>query len=77
MLIFQINQNQKDDLSKKDWLFWNNYLASRAQENDYVLLPSFIDYIQNTNQDYDDYLVQLEPIDNEDNDEDEDGNLTI
>lgn len=76
MLIFQINQNKKDDLSKKDWLFWNNYLAGRAQADDYVLLPSFIDYIQNTNQDYDNYLVELEPLDDSEND-DEDGNLTI
>lgn len=76
MLIFQINQNKKDDLSKKDWLFWNNYLAGRTQADDYVLLPSFIDYIQNTNQDYDNYLVELEPLDDNEND-DEDGNLTI
>ena len=67
MLIFQINQNElKDELTSKDWLFWNSYLAGRVQEDDYVLLPAFIDYVQDTNneQEYGQFLVEL------DNDED-------
>lgn len=51
MLIFQINQNELEEpLKSTDWLFWNNYLAGRIKENDYALLPSFIDYIQDTDQ---------------------------
>ena len=47
MLIFQINQNELNkELTSTDWLFWNNYLASRTKEDDYVLLPAYIDYIQ-------------------------------
>lgn len=69
MLIFQINQDKLDkELNSTDWLFWNNYLASRTQENDYVLLPAFIDYIQNTDQYTDNeqqFFVELD--DNEDN----------
>lgn len=50
MLIFQINQDKLDkELKSTDWLFWNNYLASRTKEDDYVLLPAYIDYIQDTN----------------------------
>lgn len=50
MLIFQINQNElKNELKSTDWLFWNNYIKSRVDEDDYVLLPSFINYIQDTN----------------------------
>ena len=50
MLIFQINQNElKEELRSKDWLFWNSYLQSRVKEDDYVLLPAYIDFIQDTN----------------------------
>lgn len=70
MLIFQINPNQLEEgqeIRGKDWIFWNNYLASRAKENDYALLPSFIDFITNTDitNDQENYLVEL------DNDEEE------
>lgn len=71
MLIFQINQDKLDkELNSTDWLFWNNYLASRAQENDYVLLPAFIDYIQNTDQYTDNeqqFFVELDDNEDEDN----------
>ena len=70
MLIFQINPNQLEEgqeIRGKDWIFWNNYLASRVKENDYALLPSFIDFITNTDitNDQENYLVEL------DNDEEE------
>ena len=63
MLIFQINQDKLDkELKSTDWLFWNNYLASKTKEDDYVLLPAYIDYIQDTNQPIDDgqFLVELD-----------------
>ena len=62
MLIFQVNPNQlKNDLQGKDWLFWNAYLAERVKENDYVLLPDYIDYISDTNNvaNQDTYLVEV------------------
>ena len=72
MLIFQINQDKLNkELNSTDWLFWNNYLASKTKENDYVLLPAFIDYIQNTDQYTDNeqqFFVELDDDnDNEDN----------
>ena len=51
MLIFQINPNQLEEgqeIRSKDWAFWNAYLSARYKENDYVLLPSYIDFITNT-----------------------------
>lgn len=51
MLIFQINPNQLEEgqeIRSKDWAFWNAYLSARSKENDYVLLPSYIDFITNT-----------------------------
>ena len=66
MLIFQINQDKLDkELKSTDWLFWNNYLASRVDENDYVLLPAYIDYIQDTDQPIGDGQFFVE-LDNED-----------
>ena len=51
MLIFQVNPKELEEkLTSTDWLFWNNYLSGRVKENDYVLLPSYIDYIQDTDQ---------------------------
>lgn len=68
MLIFQINQDKLDkELNSTDWLFWNNYLASRTKEDDYVLLPAFIDYIQDTNQPIENGQFFVELDDNEDN----------
>ena len=67
MLIFQINQNELDkELTSTDWLFWNNYIKSRVDVNDYVLLPAFINYIQDTNLPIDNgenFLVELESDD--------------
>ena len=65
MLIFQINPNQLEEgqeIRGKDWAFWNTYLSARAKENDYVLLPSYIDFIANTDiaNEQGDYLVEFE-----------------
>ena len=64
MLIFQINQNELDkELTNTDWLFWNNYIKSRVDVDDYVLLPAFINYVQDTNLPIDsgeNFLVELE-----------------
>ena len=72
MLIFQINQNELDkELKGADWLFWNNYIKGRVDEDDYVLLPAFINYIQDTNspiENAENFLVEL------DSDEDDEVN---
>ena len=64
MLIFQINQNElKEELKNTDWLFWNNYIKGRVDEDDYVLLPAFINYIQDTNlpiENAENFLVELD-----------------
>lgn len=64
MLIFQINQNElKSELNSTDWLFWNTYLSQKVKDNDYCLLPSFIDYIQDTDQPIDNsgqFFVELD-----------------
>lgn len=64
MLIFQINQNElKEELKSTDWLFWNNYIKGRVDEDDYVLLPAFINYIQDTNlpiENAENFLVELD-----------------
>ena len=65
MLIFQINSNElkKDqEVTGKDWLFWNAYLKERVEENDYALLPAYINYITNTdvNTDYATYGIEFE-----------------
>lgn len=69
MLIFQINQNElKEELKNTDWLFWNAYLSQRVKDNDYCLLPAFIDYIQDTDQVTDDngqIIVELDDDDSE------------
>lgn len=77
MLIFQINQNELNkELTNTDWLFWNNYLASRTKEDDYVLLPAFINYIQDTNQliNSENVLVELESDDEDEEDNEEEIN---
>ena len=51
MLIFQINPNQLkegQEIKSNDWLFWNAYLKERVDQNDYALLPDYIDFIINT-----------------------------
>lgn len=72
MLIFQINPNQLkegQEIKSKDWAFWNTYLKARVDENDYVLLPDYIDFITNTEPTEDmqneTYLVELNENDDE------------
>lgn len=68
MLIFQVNPNQlKEELKSKDWLFWNAYLSERVKENDYALLPDYIDFITDTNNtnDQEHYLIELDDDDDE------------
>ena len=63
MLIFQVNPNQlKEELTGKDWLFWNAYLAERVEKNDYALLPDYIDFITDTEkaEDEQQFLVELD-----------------
>ena len=65
MLIFQVNPNElkKDqEVTGKDWLFWNAYLAERVQQDDFALLPAWIDFITDTNNNGDEqqFLVELD-----------------
>lgn len=64
MLIFQVNPNElkKDqEVTGKDWLFWNTYLAERVKEDDFALLPSWIDFITDTdNNNEQQFLVALD-----------------
>lgn len=63
MLIFQVNPNQlKDEIDGKAWLFWNTYLAERVKQNDYALLPDWIDFITDTDSSNDEqqFLVELD-----------------
>ena len=62
MLIFQVNPNQlKDEVPSSAWLFWNTYLAERVKQNDYALLPDWIDFITDTDNinDEQQFLVEL------------------
>ena len=67
MLIFQVNSNElkKDqEVTGKDWLFWNAYLAERVKEDDFALLPSWIDFITDTdNNNEQQFLVALDDED--------------
>ena len=67
MLIFQVNSNElkKDqEVTGKDWLFWNTYLAERIKEDDFALLPSWIDFITDTdNNNEQQFLVTLDDED--------------
>lgn len=64
MLIFQVNPNElkKDqEVTGKDWLFWNTYLAERVKQDDFALLPSWIDFITDTdNNNEQQFLVALD-----------------
>ena len=64
MLIFQVNSNEleKDQkVTSQDWLFWNAYLSERVKNDDYALLPSWIDFITDTNNnDEQQFLVELD-----------------
>ena len=62
MLIFQVNPNQlEEEVKSSAWLFWNTYLAERVKQNDYVLLPDWIDFITDTDNvnDEQQFLVEL------------------
>lgn len=72
MLVFQINSKELkegEQINSKDWLFWNAYIQGRVKDDDYILLPSFIDYIQDTNnpqgEEYENYLVELDSDDDD------------
>ena len=64
MLIFQVNSNElkkEQEVTGKDWLFWNTYLAERVKEDDFALLPSWIDFITDTdNNNEQQFLVALD-----------------
>lgn len=67
MLIFQVNSNElkkEQEVTGKDWLFWNTYLAERVKEDDFALLPSWIDFITDTdNNNEQQFLVALDDED--------------
>ena len=67
MLIFQVNSNElkKDqEVTSKDWLFWNAYLTERVKQDDFALLPSWIDFITDTdNNNEQQFLVALDDED--------------
>ena len=64
MLIFQVNSNElkKDqEITGNDWLFWNAYLTERVKQDDFALLPSWIDFITDTdNNNEQQFLVELD-----------------
>ena len=65
MLIFQVNPNElkKDqEVTGNDWLFWNAYLTERIKQDDFALLPAWIDFITDTNNNNDEqqFLVELD-----------------
>ena len=70
MLIFQVNPNelQKDqEVTSNDWLFWNAYLSERVKQDDFALLPTWIDFITDTNNNSDEqqFLVELDDSEEE------------
>lgn len=75
MLIFQFNQekldNQGINLTPEVLAFWNGYIKD---SKDFVLLPPYIDYICNTEENTN-YDVQFVQTDNDD--DDDDGSLTF
>ena len=74
MLIFQFNQEKLDEqeipLTVANLAFWNGYIEQ--SNKGFVLLPPYIDYICNTEENTN-YDFQFIPID----DDDGDGNLTL
>ena len=73
MLIFQINQEKLDEqevpLTLENLAFWNGYIEQ--SNSGFVLLPPYIDYICNTEENVPNYDLQFIPID-----EFDDGNNT-
>lgn len=70
MLIFQINQEKLDEqeipLTVENLAFWNGYIQ---QSKDFVLLPPYIDYVCNTEENVPNYDLQFIPIDEFDGDD--------
>ena len=60
MLIFQINQEKLDEqeipLTVENLAFWNGYIQ---QSKDFVLLPPYIDYVGNSEENTPNYDLQF------------------
>ena len=71
MLIFQINQeklNEQDiPLTLENLAFWNGYIEQ--SNKGFVLLPPYIDYIGNSEENTPNYDLQFIPIDEFDGDD--------
>ena len=71
MLIFQINQEKLDEqeipLTIENLAFWNGYI--KQSNSGFVLLPPYIDYICNTEENTPNYHLQFIPIDEFDGDD--------
>lgn len=72
MLIFQINQEKLDEqeipLTIENLAFWNGYIEQ--SDKGFVLLPPYIDYVCNTEENVPNYDLQFIPIDEFDGDDD-------
>lgn len=71
MLIFQINQEKLDEqeipLTLENLAFWNGYIEQ--SDKGFVLLPPYIDYIGNSEENTPNYDLQFIPIDEFDGDD--------
>ena len=71
MLIFQINQEKLDEqdvpLTLENLAFWNGYIEQ--SNKGFVLLPPYIDYIGNSEENTPNYDLQFIPIDEFDGDD--------
>ena len=69
MLIFQINQEKLDEqeipLTIENLAFWNGYIEQ--SNSGFVLLPPYIDYIGNSEENTPSYDLQFIPSDDFDN----------
>lgn len=72
MLIFQFNQEKLDEqgipLTVASLAFWNGYIEQ--SNKGFVLLPPYIDYIGNSEENTPNYDLQFYPIDEFDGDDD-------
>ena len=73
MLIFQFDQEKLDEqdinINPEVLAFWNGYIEQ--SKNGFVLLPPYINYIGNTEENMSNYDLQFIPID------DDGGDLTF
>jgi hypothetical protein len=73
MLIFQFDQEKLDsqdiNINPEVLAFWNGYIEQ--SKNGFVLLPPYINYIGNTEENMSNYDLQFIPID------DDGGDLTF